>query len=74
MANENSEQQSDASAKASSEEGLVRLADSAGFSQPQQYFSHAKSAQPPANQPANSIFLSREISQPASRTSPRSLD
>jgi len=30
------------------------------------FFSHAKSAQPPANQPANSIFLSREISQPAS--------
>jgi len=39
------------------------------------FFSHAKSAQPPANQPANSIFLSREISQPssqpASRTSPK---
>ena len=31
------------------------------------FFSHAKLAQPPANQPANSIFLSREISQPSSQ-------
>ena len=43
---------------------LVRLADSAGFSQPQQYFSLTRNQ--PAIQP-NSIFLSREISQPASQ-------
>ena len=35
------------------------------------FFSHAKSAQPPANQPANSIFLSREISQPSSQPASR---
>ena len=49
-------------------EGLVRLADSAGICQPQQYFSLTQNQ--PAIQP-NSIFLSHEISQPASQPASR---
>ena len=54
---------------------ILTLCSAGGFSRIQPattvFFSHAKSAQPPANQPANSIFLSREISQPSSQPASR---